>query len=91
MEGRAGTQQSFSESFSEPHLNTLERAIKGCGSRAPPGWLPSPSQSSGKAQLSHMHFMFSCGKIPLGGLRVKESQQVFMEALKRSLGVLLCC
>lgn len=71
-------------------MNTLEKAIKGREAE-PPGWLPSPSQSSGKAQLSHMHFMFSCGKIPLGGLRVKESQQVFMEALKNSLGGLLCC
>lgn len=72
-------------------LEYIREGHKGTGSRAPPGWLPSPSQSSGKARLSHMHFMFSCGKIPLGGLRVKESQQVFMEALKHSLGVLLCC
>lgn len=38
-----------------------------------------------------MHFMFSWGKILLVGLRVKESQQVFMKILKHSLHVFICC
>lgn len=47
------------------------------------------SQSSGKAQLSHTHFMFSWGKTLLVGLRVKEFQQVFIETLKHSLHIFL--
>lgn len=66
-------------------LEYVIEASKGLENRLCLDGFQHTSQSSGKAQLSCMHFMFSWGKTLLVGLRVKEFQQVFIETLKHSL------
>ena len=71
-----------------PSVNSLEyitEAGKGLENRLCLDGFQDPSQSSGKAQLSHTLCVLSWGKTLLAGLGVKEFQRVFIETLKHSL------
>ena len=72
------------------HWNPVREASQGLENRLCLDDFQHTSQSSGKAQLSHTHFMLSWGKTLPVGLRVKEFQQVFIEILKHSLHIFLC-